>query len=101
MTDEEADEGLVLTCQMGPTSRLRHRGAGAVQRLQDSDSRPNMAAKSTLGPARLRQHHLLELEVDKPDALAFLPGQYVNLGVPGSDQASFLFLQFGARRGRS
>ena len=84
MTEEEEAEGYVLTCQMVPqsdcvvriftssdvakTGPSAHQGhIGAIQRLSDS----------TLTFS-------IELDGDRP--LGFLPGQYVNIAVPGTDQ---------------
>jgi len=84
LTADEAQEGLVLTCQMlvssdcviavpVPSSACKikpiaHTGAvSAVQLVSDSTI-------------------ILKLRPDDPQAIGFLPGQYVNLAVPGTTQ---------------
>lgn len=83
LTAAEAFEGLVLTCQMEVTSDCviavpvpasacklkpaRHESAlGSVERVSDTT-------------------FVLTLRPDHPDTVAFLPGQYVNIAIPGSD----------------
>ena len=78
----EASQGLVLTCQMIPSSDcvvavptssgacktkpVEHTGQVAlVERVSESTT-------------------ILNLNLDRPEALSFLPGQYVNLHVPGA-----------------
>ncbi len=84
LTADEAEEGLVLTCQMEvssdcvievPVPSSACKLAPAVHRGKVSSVR--MVSDSTI---------ILTLQVDDPQALAFLPGQYVNLTVPGTDQ---------------
>lgn len=82
LSAEEADQGIVLTCQMVPESDCivavpvpsgackltpaTHGGAiGAVERVSDSTI-------------------LLTVVPDSPATLDFLPGQYVNLQIPGT-----------------
>jgi benzoate/toluate 1,2-dioxygenase reductase subunit len=85
MTEEELEKGYLLTCQAVPESDL------AIQIPATSES-----AKTCR--RHLHLHHVKELnqtlrdttvsftlEVVNRDALAFLPGQYVNLNVPGTD----------------
>ena len=84
LTADEAEEGLVLTCQMQvssdcviavpvPASACKVKPAeygGAVVSAE-------LVYDSTV---------ILTLQVDDPAALGFLPGQYVNLTVPGTTQ---------------
>lgn len=82
LSAEEADQGIVLTCQMVPASDCivavpvpsdackltpaTHGGTlGAVERVSDSTI-------------------LLTVVLDSPSTLDFLPGQYVNLQIPGT-----------------
>ncbi|WP_406724966.1 benzoate 1,2-dioxygenase electron transfer component BenC [Streptomyces sp. GD-15H] len=85
LTDDEAAAGHCLPCQMTPRSDL-------VLRI------PSTSAAAKTGPAThtatvaaVKQHSAttveFALDVDGRDALAFLPGQYVNIAVPGTDQA--------------
>jgi benzoate/toluate 1,2-dioxygenase reductase component len=83
LTPEEAKKGYVLACQTRPRSDCvirvaasstacktgvsRHEGAlASVQKLSDS----------TIG---------FSIDVDDPEQLSFLAGQYVNLEVPGTE----------------
>jgi len=84
LTADEAKEGLILTCQMKvssdcviavpvPSSACKVKPAihgGEVANVE-------FVSDSTI---------ILKLRVDDPIALGFLPGQYVNLTVPGSGQ---------------
>ena len=83
LSADEAARGMVLTCQMVPSSDC----VIAVPL-------PSTACKT--GPIRFdtviakiapHQDAALEIECDVVDeAPAFLPGQYVNIGIPGSRQ---------------
>jgi benzoate/toluate 1,2-dioxygenase reductase subunit len=84
LTRDEAEEGLVLTCQMQvssdcviavpvPSSACKVAPAvhgGAVSGVE-------LVSDSTI---------ILRLRPDDPAGLRFLPGQYVNLTVPGTDR---------------
>ena len=84
LTADEAEEGLVLTCQMQvasdcviavpvPSSACKVTPAvhgGTVSRVE-------FVSDSTF---------ILAVRPDDPAALGFLPGQYVNIAVPGSGQ---------------
>ena len=83
LTQEEADEGLVLTCQMIPRSDCvisvplpsTACKTGTAQFVASVDQ------VTAFGDAAY------ELVLDIPaDAPVFLPGQYVNIDVPGSGQ---------------
>src|SRR6478736_8489352 len=90
LTDEEADEGYVLTCQMVPESDL-------ILRIPATSD----VAKTSIATHGGEVTHVdrvsdtaiaFGVKVDNPSALAFLPGQYVNIQVPGTDQTrSFSF----------
>ncbi|UUL75407.1 2Fe-2S iron-sulfur cluster-binding protein [Pseudarthrobacter sp. Fe7] len=83
MTEEELEKGYLLTCQAVPESDL------AIQIPATSESAKTAAASFTSTIKELNRHTdttvSFTLEVDNRDALAFLPGQYVNLKVPGTD----------------
>jgi len=84
LTEDEAQEGLILTCQMEvssdcviavpvPSSACKVKPAvhgGEVASVE-------MVSDSTI---------ILTLRVDDPAALGFLPGQYVNLSIPDTVQ---------------
>ncbi|WP_068115870.1 benzoate 1,2-dioxygenase electron transfer component BenC [Tropicimonas marinistellae] len=100
MSDEEAEQGYVLTCQMIPES-------DCVLRVPASSSVCKTAPESVEGAVqgvdRLSETSFgLRVKLARP--IAFLPGQYVNVAVPGtgvhrsysfssapgSDEATFL-----------
>lgn len=83
LTQEEANSGLVLTCQMVPSSDC-----------VISVPVPSTACKTGTSQFSATINNILqfgdaayELVLDSAlNAPSFLPGQYVNIGVPGSDQ---------------
>ncbi|MFJ2145137.1 benzoate 1,2-dioxygenase electron transfer component BenC [Glutamicibacter sp. NPDC087831] len=82
LTDDEAEAGYCLPCQMVPESDL------VLQIPTTSDVAKTSAAsfESTLSEIRRISEttYAFSLEVDKREDLSFLPGQYVNIEVPGS-----------------
>lgn len=83
LADDEAEQGYVLTCQMRPTS-------DCVVRVPASSA----ACKTEVGThasklAKVDRDSVttvsFTLQAERP--LAFLPGQYVNLTVPGSKES--------------
>lgn len=81
LTADEAAQGLVLTCQMVPSSDC------IIAVPVSSLSCKTGLQKFTATVAQVSLHNdaavVLELDVDGP-APAFLPGQYVNIDVPGT-----------------
>jgi benzoate/toluate 1,2-dioxygenase reductase subunit len=88
MSDEEAEQGYVLTCQMIPESDcvLRVPASSAVCKTA-----PEAVAGAVAGVDRLSETSFaLRVTLDKP--INFLPGQYVNVTVPGTEkQRSYSF----------
>jgi len=84
LTEDEAGEGLVLTCQMVPESDCVL--AVPVASTMCKTGRQGFAASVTAIRPEGNAAVELELEVEgtAPD---FLPGQYVNIDVPGSGLA--------------
>ena len=84
LTEEEAAEGLVLTCQMVPSSDcvVRVPTASTLCKTQVGEIGGCVAAVAELSDSSI------ELAVDLAEdvELAFLPGQYINIRVPGSEQ---------------
>lgn len=82
LTDDEADKGFCLPCQMVPESDL------VLQIPTTSDVAKTAATvyESTLKEIRRISEttYAFSLEVDNRGDLNFLPGQYVNIEVPGS-----------------
>ncbi|MEU6802601.1 benzoate 1,2-dioxygenase electron transfer component BenC [Streptomyces neyagawaensis] len=84
LTEDEAANGYCLPCQMTPHSDL-------VLRIASSSAAAKTgAATHTATLAALTRHSATTIEftldVDERDALDFLPGQYVNVTVPGTDE---------------
>ncbi|GHG45158.1 hypothetical protein GCM10012320_10790 [Sinomonas cellulolyticus] len=84
LTDDEADAGYCLPCQMTPQSDLVLRISGTAE-----------MAKSGVGQftATIEKLHWyadntagLTLAVEEREKLAYLPGQYMNVKVPGTDE---------------
>lgn len=82
LTAAEAAEGLVLTCQMVPSSDCI-----VSVPVPTSACKVSAAEHSSTLVAALRisaSAIILELQLDRPESLTFLPGQYVNLLIPGT-----------------
>lgn len=80
---DEAAQGLVLTCQMVPSSDC----VLSVPVTSQACKTGQQAIAATVAAIAPQQDAavVLELTVDDPGgAAAFLPGQYVNIDVPGS-----------------
>ena len=84
LTDEEAVQGYALPCQMVPESDL------VLQIPTTSEVAKTKAAthRGTITEVRRHSDSTVGFTVDLDDrpALAFLPGQYVNIRVPGTDE---------------
>lgn len=83
LTADEAESGLVLTCQMKPASDcvIAVPTTSVVCKTGQQTFAATVASIVPYNDAAI----VLELDVDA-QAPAFLPGQYVNIGVPGSGQ---------------
>lgn len=85
LTDDEANRGYCLTCQMIPESDL------VLQIPTTSDVAKTQAATFATTLTDIRRisetTYGFTLELDDRDSLAFLPGQYVNVGVPGTGES--------------
>lgn len=83
LDENEKRDGLVLTCQMVPASDC------VISVPAGSSACKTGHANFGASVARIEPHNdaaiVLELDVDG-DAPMFLPGQYVNIDVPGSGQ---------------
>ncbi|WP_263253536.1 benzoate 1,2-dioxygenase electron transfer component BenC [Saccharopolyspora rosea] len=83
LSDDEAAAGYVLPCQLMPRSDLVLRIAST------STAAKTAAATHSATLTEIRRHSDttvgFTLELDDRDALSFLPGQYVNVRVPGTD----------------
>ena len=84
LSDQEAAEGLVLTCQMVPSSDcvLRVPTASTLCKTQVGTIKAKVAAVAPLSDSSIE----LAVDLAEDSEVAFLPGQYINIGVPGSGQ---------------
>jgi benzoate/toluate 1,2-dioxygenase reductase subunit len=83
LTEDEKDGGLVLTCQMVPESDCVIAVPASSTACKTEQSK--FAATVTKVEAHNDAAIVLELNVEA-SAPVFLPGQYVNIDVPGSGQ---------------
>lgn len=80
MTEDEAAEGYVLTCQMMPQSDCVIRIPASSTACKTA---PEEIGATVAGVDRLSETSFgLRLTLDRP--MQFLPGQYVNVSVPGT-----------------
>ena len=84
LTGDEKDSGLVLTCQMVPQSDCVIAVPASSTVCKTGQSK--FGATVTKVEAHNDAAIVLELDVDA-DGPVFLPGQYVNIDVPGSGQS--------------
>ncbi|MDO5697606.1 MAG: benzoate 1,2-dioxygenase electron transfer component BenC [Dermatophilus congolensis] len=84
LTDDEAADGYCLPCQMTPKSDLvlQIASTSAVAKTQAITFDATVTGVERLSDTVIR----LTVEIPNRDKLAFLPGQYVNFHVPGSDE---------------
>lgn len=82
LTEEEAASGLALACQARPKTDLVVAIPAASTACK---TRPQSFETVLRGVERLSETSLA-FTLDRPAGLAFLPGQYVNLCVPGTEQ---------------
>jgi benzoate/toluate 1,2-dioxygenase reductase subunit len=90
MTDDEAEQGFVLTCQMIPESDciIRIPATSDVAKTSISTYAGVISTIDPLSDTAIA----FSIKLDNRASLGFLPGQYVNIQVPGTDQArSFSF----------
>ncbi|UXJ54975.1 benzoate 1,2-dioxygenase electron transfer component BenC [Pseudomonas citronellolis] len=96
LSEEEAGQGYVLTCQMRAESDcvVRVPASSDVCKTQQSSYQAAISEVRQLSESTIA----LSVKGESLSKLAFLPGQYVNLQVPGSGQSraySFSSLQKG------
>lgn len=83
LTDDEAEQGLVLTCQMIPKSDC----VITVPVASTMCKTGTETFKATVTEVRRYDDAAFELLIDSSEkAPGFLPGQYVNIVVPGSQE---------------
>ncbi|XSS61210.1 benzoate 1,2-dioxygenase electron transfer component BenC [Pseudomonas sp. B11] len=94
LSADEAEQGFVLTCQMRALGDcvVRVPASSQVCRATQATFQASISAVRQLSDSTIA----LSIKGESLSQLAFLPGQYVNLGVPGSQQTraySFSSLQ--------
>ena len=84
LSEDEASQGFVLTCQMRAQSDcvIRVPTSSSVCRTQQASYEAAIDEVRQLSPSTIA----LSIQSDALNKLAFLPGQYVNLQVPGSTE---------------
>ena len=82
LSEAEAAEGKVLTCQMVPLSDcvVSVPVPASACKLRGGALDARIARIEQLSPSTIA----LDLALDQPETLDFLPGQYVNLAIPGT-----------------
>ena len=82
LTEKEAAEGLALACQTRPKTDLvvTIAASSVVCKTQGQTYRARLHSVDRLSETAIT------FSLDKAGAFAFLPGQYVNVVVPGTDQ---------------
>jgi benzoate/toluate 1,2-dioxygenase reductase component len=85
LTEEEAAERQVLTCQMKAKSDcvLRIPASSAVCKVRVGSMSAEIASVQQLSSSSIG----FSLKLKDPDGMHYLPGQYVNVAVPGTTQA--------------
>ncbi|OBY87631.1 NADH oxidase [Pseudomonas sp. AU11447] len=94
LTEDEVEKGYVLTCQMRAQSDcvVRVPASSQVCKTAQASFEASISAVRQLSESTIA----LSIRGESLSRLAFLPGQYVNLQVPGSEQSraySFSSLQ--------
>ncbi len=84
MTEEEAADGFVLTCQMKAHSDcvIRIPASSSACKVKAGAMAATMVEAKPLSPTTIG----FSIRLADPAALSFLPGQYVNVSVPGTTQ---------------
>ncbi len=84
MTEEEAAEGFVLTCQMKAQSDciIRIPASSASCKVKVGTMAATIAEVKKLSPSSIG----FAVRLADSNALSFLPGQYVNVSMPGTSQ---------------
>lgn len=82
LTDEEAEMGLVLTCQMVPSTDcvVEVPVASTMCKTGKAEVTGTVAEVNLISPTAI------ELKITADADIGFLPGQYVNIQVPGSEE---------------
>src|SRR5712671_2922623 len=82
LTEEEAAEGLALACQTRPKTDL----VVAIAASSEACKTRGQTSRARLHSVERLSETTIAFSLDGADAVSFLPGQYANLLVPGTDQ---------------
>lgn len=95
MTEDEESEGYILTCQMTPLSDcvIRIPATSDVAKAGVSSHVGTVASVDQLSETTTQ----VSLVLEDRGALGFLPGQYVNIQIPGTDQTRSYSFSSGPR----
>jgi benzoate/toluate 1,2-dioxygenase reductase subunit len=82
LTEKEAADGLALACQMHPKTDL----AVAIAASSGACKTRGQTYRSRLCAVDRLSETTIAFSLNRTDAFTFLPGQYANVLVPGTDQ---------------
>jgi benzoate/toluate 1,2-dioxygenase reductase component len=82
LTEAEAAEGLALACQMRPQTDL----VLAIAASSEICKTKRQSFEAPLRAVERLSQTSIAFSLEAPAGLSFLPGQYVNVRVPGTDQ---------------
>ncbi|MBQ0761841.1 benzoate 1,2-dioxygenase electron transfer component BenC [Marinobacter psychrophilus] len=82
LSGSEAEQGMVLTCQMIPSSDC----VVEVPVASSMCKTGNAQVAGTVAEVNLISPTSIELKITADEDLAFLPGQYVNIKIPGTEE---------------
>ena len=82
LTEEETASGLGLACQMRPQTDL----VLSIAASSEVCKTKGQTFEAPLRAVERLSDTSIAFTIDAPEGLAFLPGQYINIQVPGTDQ---------------
>ncbi|WP_030166110.1 MULTISPECIES: benzoate 1,2-dioxygenase electron transfer component BenC [Actinomycetes] len=98
LSDDEAAEGYALPCSMKPRSDLvlQIAASSAIAKTEAATYTARLVELDRISPTTVR----FGFEIENRSALVFLPGQYVNISVPGTDVTRSYSFSNGPHDGR-
>lgn len=82
LTEDEAEQGMILTCQMVPSSDC----VVTIPAASTLCKTGQLETTGTVSEVNLISPSAIELKITADADIAFLPGQYVNITVPGTSE---------------